>query len=137
MQIILLYGIEIAKGFLPNFSTELPIFLNGMQLIAALIAIRLMEIFKRRFLMVKMTAFLSISLLGLCFGFILKDSHPLLSDVMVCVCFCLTVFSFVFSVITMPWIYIPEVVQPGFIPIFFSIIWFMGALVTLIFPLIR
>lgn len=122
---------------MPDSSDELPIYLNVIQLFASIIALYLLEKLTRRFLMVKVTAMIALSLLGLYFGFLIKNTHPQFAQAIILTSFFVNICSFVFSTTTVTWIYIPEVVQPRLVPVTTAIIWAMGGVITILFPIVR
>ena len=136
-DVLVVYSQELAEGFMPGSAAEFPLYINGIQFLASLAAMFLLEKFKRRFFMIQMVIALMFSLFGLYVGLKIKTLHPEIANVIIVSCLLLSIMFISLSVNTITWLYIPEVVQPNIVPITTGVLWMMGALSTLLFPMIR
>jgi FtsH-binding integral membrane protein len=106
INVIVLYGGELAEGFLPSLKTYLPMLLNGEKLIVSIVGAFLLVRFGRREMMLSGLFILVVTCVGLFIGFQFHEESSSWSNILIMTCFFLYIISFVMTLGPIVWLYI-------------------------------
>ena len=135
---IVVYGKD---ALLPILSSELsnilPIFIAAMPAVTAALATVLLKKVGRKFLIQLGTLVSCFSLLLVFFGFFIQDQEENLAPILISIGMIVFMANFGLSFGPIPWLYIPEIVEPKIIP-FSTMTNLIGATICImVFPLIK
>ena len=133
---IVLYGGELAEGFFPSLKQELPIFIQIEKLIVASMGVWLLKCYGRRYLTQIGLLLIFISLIGLTSGFWMNEDVQW-SKNLIFASFFVYIIAFVVTYGPIMWLYIPEIVQPNFVPYVITCHWATCCTVITLFPIVR
>jgi MFS transporter, SP family, arabinose:H+ symporter len=131
------YAGEIASGNLESFRAGLPSFINFEQVVTAIISSFLLKKYGRKLILQFGTIGAIITNLIIGIGFALSGSSPGLSVGLILFGLFCYMANFGLSLGPIVWMYIPEIVEPSFLPYSTMLNWGGSALSILLFPIIK
>ena len=121
---------------MPNLKNLIPVILNLEQTLASLLTTYLLTRLGRKQILQAGTGVATISLIMIGVGFFVK-SQETLSQVLIMVGLVVFMANFGLSLGPIVWLYIPEVLEPKFIPFSTGANWATASLITFLFPVIK
>lgn len=131
------YARALAEGSLSSFKPVLPSILNFEQVVSAVLSSFLLTRYGRKTILQVGTLGAGVANLVIALGFFISESHPSLSVGLVLTALFYYMANFGLSLGPIVWMYIPEIVEPSFLPFSTMVNWGGSALSILLFPIIK
>ena len=139
VNVLVIYGNELALSFLPQLQHTFPLMINGEKTLVAVFAVLLLAKFGRRRLLLIGQLFLIVTSFGVFVGYLNHEdeSNRYWTSPLILASFFVFILSFVSTFGPIPWLYIPEIVQPPIVPIATVTNWTFCSIIVFSFPVIR
>ena len=136
INVVVGYGTDIASQIFPSYKNLIPVFLNFEQVVTSLTSSYLLVRIGRKSILQAGTIGGVVSLLFIAFGFWFKDSSEDLANVLIMVGLILFMANFGLSLGPIVWLYIPEILEPRYIPISTLANWAAAAVNMFLYPIL-
>lgn len=136
---VVIYGTGIAQDVLPDLAKIIPVVLNLEQTLASLLTSYLLTRLGRKIILQVGTLVSAICLGLIGIGFFIMGNHEstTLTSIMIVGGLVIYMANFGLSLGPVVWLYIPEILEPGLIPLSTGANWGVASLITILFPILK